>query len=141
MNDSNIPNSCLPDRVAALRAWAESRMKLCLRQEAKLAQYDHYRLSHPPQALIEAWTERRTLQKVLEMLDVELSAENTDDLRAQLKRARVMSLKNAILVCRWRGNFWGTADPVVCTDAARAWKQELRKERLLHYWLQVETAL
>lgn len=47
-------------------AWARSRIEECRRQEAKFS--GGLGNKHPPQALVEAWTERRALQAVLRML-------------------------------------------------------------------------
>lgn len=61
------------DRVAELRIWATKRIAACRAEEAKFAMaWDIARVRHgggPPQACIEAWTERRTLETVLGMLD------------------------------------------------------------------------
>lgn len=62
----------LEDRVAELRGWAASRIRACREQEAKFGQSWELRQKHtqgPPQALVEAWTERRALQTVLAILD------------------------------------------------------------------------
>lgn len=59
------------DRVTDLRAWAESRIRQCREQEQKFAGAWEHREKHslgPPQALVEAWSERRTLQAVLGMV-------------------------------------------------------------------------
>lgn len=64
----------LADRVASMRAWAESRITHCREQENKFGDAWVHRDRHhhgPPQALVEAWTERRALQAVLETLDAE----------------------------------------------------------------------
>lgn len=45
--------------------WARLRIEECRRQELKFA--NHPIGKGPPQALIEAWTERQTLERVLEM--------------------------------------------------------------------------
>jgi hypothetical protein len=62
----------LADRVDDLRAWARSRIEHCREQETKFGNAWEHREKHslgPPQALVEAWTERRALQAVLGMLD------------------------------------------------------------------------
>lgn len=69
MNTTRLETS---ETVRDLRAWARSRLDVCRTQETKFV--DAWALSDkhgrgPPQALVEAWTERRTLQAVLGMLD------------------------------------------------------------------------
>lgn len=62
----------LADRVADMRTWALSRITHCRAQEAKFGNAWQHREKHqhgPPQALVEAWTERRALQAVLDQLD------------------------------------------------------------------------
>lgn len=62
----------LEDRVAELRGWARSRIAACREQETKFAGAWELRGKHPigpPQALVEAWQERRTLQAVLAIVD------------------------------------------------------------------------
>ena len=54
------------ENIVELCAWAHSRIEECRRQETKFGSYEG---KHPPQALIEAWTERRALQAVLNILD------------------------------------------------------------------------
>lgn len=64
---SQMPASCLSDRVDAMRAWALSRIGHCQRKEAEFgapAQYGYY-----PAELIERTQERITLQAVLALLD------------------------------------------------------------------------
>lgn len=59
-------------RVSELRRWADSRINACRQQEAKFGNAWELREKHqhgPPQALVEAWTERRCLEAVLRMLD------------------------------------------------------------------------
>lgn len=59
-------------RVSEVKTWARSRITACREQERKFA--DAWPESHgkgPPQALVEAWTERRALQAVLEQFDAE----------------------------------------------------------------------
>ena len=63
------------DRVSDLRAWARSRIDQCRAQERKFGVYNGKRL---PQALIEAWTERLTLQAVLRILNGENGEETLD---------------------------------------------------------------
>jgi hypothetical protein len=61
----------LAERVADLRLWAESRIRHCREQELKFGNAWEHRQMHslgPPQALVEAWTERRSLQAVLAQL-------------------------------------------------------------------------
>lgn len=64
----------LPERVDELRSWANSRIRHCREQEVKFGNAWQHREKHslgPPQALVEAWTERRSLQAVLDMLATE----------------------------------------------------------------------
>lgn len=60
----------LADRVSEVRQWADFRIRHCREQETKFTQ--HWVATSkghgPPQALVEAWAERRALQAVLEML-------------------------------------------------------------------------
>lgn len=65
------------ERVADVRAWALSRIETCRVQENKFGAVQLGR--QPPQALIEAWTERHTLQAMLGMLDGETSASRRRD--------------------------------------------------------------
>lgn len=61
----------LDERVADVKAWALSRIAACRAEETKFGNAWEHREKHslgPPQALVEAWTERRALQAVLEML-------------------------------------------------------------------------
>lgn len=59
----------LSDRVASMRSWAISRIVRCRAQEQKFAESWQIGRGHgPPQALIEAQTERRALTAALEML-------------------------------------------------------------------------
>ena len=54
--------------TTTLVRWANQRIEECRRQEAKFAAAWEMREKHqhgPPQALVEAWTERRTLQAVI----------------------------------------------------------------------------
>ncbi len=63
--------SDLAERVEDVRGWALSRIRHCREQETKFGRAWEHREKHslgPPQALVEAWTERRALQVVLEML-------------------------------------------------------------------------
>ena len=61
------------DRVAELRIWATRRIASCRAEESKFGgAWDVTQRKHPkgpPQSLVEAWTERRTLETVLGMLD------------------------------------------------------------------------
>lgn len=57
------------ENIEELRAWANSRIEQCRRQELKFGDKWSSRLGQPPQALIEAVTEQRTLQAVLTILD------------------------------------------------------------------------
>jgi hypothetical protein len=62
----------LEERARELRVWAESRIRHCREQEVKFATAWQLREKHslgPPQALVEAWTERRALQAVLDILE------------------------------------------------------------------------
>ena len=55
-----------------LRSWAKTRITSCHEQELKFGAAWQIGNRHgPPQALVEAWTERRTLQDVLRMLDLD----------------------------------------------------------------------
>ena len=59
------------ERVTRVRAWSRSRIEACRAQESKFTLAWQLRAKHqhgPPQALVEAWTERQTLQAVLDML-------------------------------------------------------------------------
>lgn len=52
-----------------LRAWAHVRITTCREQERKFADaWPESTGKGPPQALVEAWTERRTLQQILDIL-------------------------------------------------------------------------
>lgn len=62
---------------SAIRAYAETRIAECQRQETKFGAAWEHREKHtqgPPQALVEAWTERRALQAVLELIDATSAA-------------------------------------------------------------------
>lgn len=64
----------LDDRVKELREWATSRIEECRRQEEKFGGALWLRVksrTQPPQALVEAWTERRALQAALRILEDE----------------------------------------------------------------------
>lgn len=59
------------DQIDCLRGWALSRIAECRRQEEKFCGAWEHREKHslgPPQALVEAWTERRALQAALGMV-------------------------------------------------------------------------
>lgn len=59
------------ERVEDVKAWALGRITACRAQEVKFGTAWQHAEKHqkgPPQALVEAWTERRALQAVLEML-------------------------------------------------------------------------
>lgn len=61
----------LDDKIRELAQWAQSRIDQCRAQETKFGAAWTHREKHslgPPQALVEAWTERRALQAVLDML-------------------------------------------------------------------------
>lgn len=62
----------LRERVDELVAWANSRISVCREQENKfgrgLGEHGSHGPQSPPQALIEAWIERRALQAVLAIL-------------------------------------------------------------------------
>lgn len=60
--------SDLGERVDDVKAWAMGRITACRAQEVKFGGVEDWRGKGPPQALVEAWTERRALQVVLEML-------------------------------------------------------------------------
>lgn len=71
----------LSERVADVRAWAESRIRQCQEQETKFGNAWEIRVKHgngPPQALVEAWTERRALQAVLNMLAMPATTEQQE---------------------------------------------------------------
>jgi hypothetical protein len=62
----------LRERTSELRMWASSRIRHCREQETKFGTSWEHRPKHqngPPQALVEAWTERRALQAVLGILE------------------------------------------------------------------------
>lgn len=64
--------SPLEERIGELKGWAMSRIRTCREQEAKFSNAWQMREKHqhgPPQALVEAWTERRALESALEILD------------------------------------------------------------------------
>lgn len=61
----------LEENVREVRFWASSRIRACREQETKFGNSWQMREKHqngPPQALVEAWTERRALEAVLRML-------------------------------------------------------------------------
>lgn len=59
----------MTSEVSDVVAWAKSRIGACRAQELKFGAWKREtRNDQPPQALVEAWTERRTLQAVLKML-------------------------------------------------------------------------
>lgn len=60
--------SDLSERVTEVRVWATNRIRQCREQETKFG-HGLGITKGPPQALVEAWTERRALQAVLAMLD------------------------------------------------------------------------
>jgi len=62
----------LAERVDDVKGWALSRVQHCRAQEEKFGKAWKIRSKHslgPPQALVEAWTERRALQAVLGILE------------------------------------------------------------------------
>lgn len=64
------------DAVRDMIVWALSRIGHCRREEAKFGDGIAARQCGPlPQALIEAWTERRALTAVLEQIGVEMPTE------------------------------------------------------------------
>jgi hypothetical protein len=71
------PNCHLEETVRGLMAWCDSRIRWCRETEKKFAggfgieKFPPQAQKHPPQALVEAWTERRALQAVLEQLKPE----------------------------------------------------------------------
>ena len=74
------PVPSLADRVGDLRAWARSRITRCLAEETKFAGAWSIGKGHgPPQALVEAWQERRTLEAVLRMLDGDAVPDQSKD--------------------------------------------------------------
>ena len=55
-----------------VRAWAAARIAKCRAEEVKFALAWEWREKHclgPPQALVEAWTERMTLEALLAFLE------------------------------------------------------------------------
>jgi hypothetical protein len=61
----------LHERVAEVRAWARVRIAHCRREEDKFARlnwHDQPRTAGCPSSVLEAATERRALQAVLNML-------------------------------------------------------------------------
>ena len=58
----------LEDRVGDTQDWARSRIATCRAAEAKFGAAWSIDRHGPPQALVEAWTERRALEAVLRML-------------------------------------------------------------------------
>ncbi len=61
----------LVDRASEFRTWAVSRINHCRAQEVKFGNAWQLREKHqhgPPQALVEAWSERRALQAALQIL-------------------------------------------------------------------------
>lgn len=61
----------MTDAVRDMVAWARSRIDHCRREEQKFGRANDLR--QPPQALVEAWTERRALLAVLEQLGIEVT--------------------------------------------------------------------
>lgn len=60
------------DTLASTIAWARSRIAFCREQERKFARsWSIGDRKGPPQALVEAWTERRALCAVLSQLGVD----------------------------------------------------------------------
>jgi hypothetical protein len=60
-------------RIDEVREWANARIEECRRQEKKFGAAWRLTKLHqhgPPQALVEAWTERRALVAVLTILEV-----------------------------------------------------------------------
>jgi len=65
-----VENEHRAERMADVRIHAEDRIERCRVEERKFADaWPESKGKGPPQALVEAWTERRTLQQVLELLD------------------------------------------------------------------------
>lgn len=72
----------------SMRAWAISRIETCRAQEAKFGTAWQHRSKHhhgPPQALVEAWTERRALEAVLREIGLPYEP---DDVRASQHRCK-----------------------------------------------------
>lgn len=66
----------LNERINDVRLWAMSRIRHCREQEEKFGNAWQIREMHqhgPPQALVEAWTERRALEAVMSMIEGEAS--------------------------------------------------------------------
>lgn len=58
------------ERLDELRTWARARIAVCREQERKFADaWPETSGKGPPQALVEAWTERRALQAALDTID------------------------------------------------------------------------
>lgn len=73
-------------RVEDVRTWAKSRIEECQRQELKFGDAWNVRAVRtvgPPQALVEAWTERRTLQSVLKLLNGDAEEPNGNEERVK----------------------------------------------------------
>src|SRR3990167_7060973 len=69
--EETSPTMTTQETIDELRDWASSRIEHCRREEAKFAEAWVIRPLHPtgpPQALVEAWTERRALEAVLRIL-------------------------------------------------------------------------
>lgn len=56
----------MTEKEEKLRAHCMKRISICREQELK---FGAYIIGKMPQALCEAWTERRTLEEILEFLD------------------------------------------------------------------------
>lgn len=72
--------------VTELRAWAHSRIEHCQSEERKFG-FAYDLRTGPPQDLVEAWTERRALVAVLNLID-EAAAEERKAARRKVRRAR-----------------------------------------------------
>lgn len=61
-----IPDHERLERIDEFRVWAKARIRECQRQELKFGV--NWAKKGPPQALVEAWAERRALQAALKIL-------------------------------------------------------------------------
>ena len=68
MTSANYHDTGLGDRLTEFIAWARSRIAECQRQELKFGNALPTGHGYPPQALVEAWTERRALQAALRIV-------------------------------------------------------------------------
>jgi hypothetical protein len=60
------------EQITEIRAFIEARVRTCRLQEMKFARAWSHRSKHalgPPQALVEAWSERHALESVVAILE------------------------------------------------------------------------